>query len=210
VAAYLANVGVNAAHSARSPLNDDGSFTVLPIPEAGPARAPMRSLGDPDLQDLARLAPPSWRSRAVHLDPDFRSASPTYGDNCRTAARAFNLRRAEPGDVIWFVARLHDPRQSAALHVVGKLQVARVLRDVTEDPGPGWWDANAHVRRGRATYAWNSFWVFEGTQDSGWLPVAIKLTRPTLESLFGLWDWPSRATEQQVIAWHTRAVRRIA
>jgi putative DNA base modification enzyme with NMAD domain len=210
VAAFLANVGVNAAHSARSPLNPDGSFTVLPIPEAGPARPPMRSLSDPDLEDLGRLVPPGWRSKAVHLDPDFRSTTPTYGDNCRTAGRAFNLRRAEAGDVIWFVARLHDQHQCAALHVVGKLEICRILRDVTEDPGPGWWDANAHVRRGRATDTWNSFWVFEGTKESGWLPVAIKVMRPTLEALFGLWDWPARATEQQVIAWHTRAVRRIA
>ena len=211
MAAFLANIGVNAAHSARSPLNADGSFTVLPIPEKTPPKAPMRTLADPDLADLAALAPARWRSKAVHLDPDFRSDPPTYGDNCRTAGRAFNLRRAQPGDTIWFVARLHAASDGAArLHLVGRLEVEELLADVTSDPGPGWWDRNAHVLRGRATRSWNSFWVFRGALDSGWLPSPPPLTRPLLEQLFGTWEWPAHATEQQVIAWHTRAVRRIA
>lgn len=210
MAAFLANIGVNAAHAARSPLRDDGSFTVLPIPETSPSAPPMRRLSDPDLADLAALAPPAWRSKAVHLDPDFRSDPPTYGDNCRTAGRAFNLRRAQPGDLIWFAARLHGPHRPATLNLVGRLEVAEVLADVTADPGSGWWDGNAHVRRGRATNSWNSFWVFRGTAASGWLPAAVEITRPLLEALFGPWRWPDHATEQQVIAWHTRAVRRIA
>jgi hypothetical protein len=209
VAAFLANVGVNAAHAAHSRLNVDGSFAVLPIPERAAAKRPMRTLGDPDLADLAALAPPTWRTKAVHLDPDFRSDTPTYGDNCRTAGRAFNLRRALPGDTIWFAARLHG-EDGAGLHLVGRLEIAEVLRDVVEDPGPGWWDRNAHVLRGRATGQWNSFWVFRGTAGSGWLPAAPRLTKPLLEQLFGAWEWPAGATEQQVIAWHTRAVRRIA
>lgn len=211
MAAFLANIGVNAAHAARSRLNPDGSFTVLPIPEKSPATAPMRTLADPDLADLAGLAPANWRSKAVHLDPDFRSDPPTYGDNCRTAGRAFNLRRAQRGDVIWFAARLHDAGGGAArLHLVGRLEIADIAADVTTDPGPGWWDRNAHVLRARATKDWNSFWVFRGTRDSGWLPSAPPITRPLLEQLFGAWEWPAHASEQQVIAWHTRAVRRIA
>jgi putative DNA base modification enzyme with NMAD domain len=212
VAAFLANIGVNAGHAARSPLHADGSFTVLPIPEAVAAGPPMRTLADADLADLAALAPASWRSRtrAVHLDPDFRSDPPTYGDNCRTAGRAFNLRRAQPGDVIWFAARLHDGR-TAAVHLVGKLTIEAIAQDITSDPGQGWWDTNAHVLRGRATDVWNSFWVFRGARsESGWLSRAIPLSRATLEALLGPKQWPPHATEQQVIAWHTRAIRRIA
>lgn len=212
MAAFLANIGVNAAHTARSPLAADGSFTVLPIPETTAARPPMRTLADADLADLAELAPPSWRSRtrAVHLDPDFRSDPPTYGDNCRTAGRAFNLRRAQPLDVIWFIARLHDGC-SGAMQLVGKLTIEAIAQDITTDPGPGWWDRNAHVLRGRATNAWNSFWLFKGIRhESGWLPYALPLTRATLEALLGPKQWPAHASEQQVIAWHTRAIRRIA
>ena len=210
MAAFLANVGVNAAHAARSPVQADGSFTVLPIPEGPPVRPPMRSLHDSDLLDLAELAPANWRGKAVHLDPDFRSDPPTYGDNCRTAGRAFSLRRAQPGDLIWFAARLHGPDGSAALHLVGRLEIAEIKPDVAGDPGPGWWDRNAHVLRARATKVWNSFWVFRGTDDSGWLPKALPLRRNTLEELLGPWEWPATATEQQVIAWHTRAIRRLA
>lgn len=210
MAAFLANIGVNAAHAARSRLREDGSFAVLPIPEREPAPSPIRTLADPELRDLAALAPPSWRAKPVHLDPDFRSDPPTYGDSCRTAARAFNLRRAVPGDVIWFAARLHRPDGQAGLHLVARLEIEDVLADVVGDPGPGWWDRNAHVLRGRATGAWNSFWVFRGTPGRGWLEHAPALTRETLEHLFGRWSWPASASEQQVIAWHTRAVRRIA
>jgi hypothetical protein len=210
MAAFLANIGVNAAHRARSKLRRDGSFTVLPIPERRPWGPPMRHLSDFDLRDLRAAAPAGWHNAAVHLDPDFRSDPPTYGDNCRTAGRAFSLRRAQPGDVIWFAARLHPCEAPPALHLVGRLEVADVLPDVTADPGPGWWDANAHVRGARALGLWNSFWVFSGTAASGWLDCAVPLTRSTLQQLFGPWDWPSFATEQQVIAWHTRAVRQIA
>ena len=56
MAAFLANVGVNAAHRVRSPLDPDGSFVVYPIPEADAWVEPMRRL--PDV----------WGDRAVHLD----------------------------------------------------------------------------------------------------------------------------------------------
>src|SRR5215831_13213019 len=76
MAAFLANVGVNAAHRVRSPLFPDGSFVVYPIPEAQPWAPPMRRL------------PEVWDDRAVHIDPDLDGNPPTYGDNCRTAGRA--------------------------------------------------------------------------------------------------------------------------
>lgn len=210
MAAFLANIGVNASHRGRSVIRPDGTFTVLPIPERASWAPPMRRLSDPDIEDLGRTAPAAWRHRAVHLDPDFRSDPPTYGDNCRMAGRAFSLRRTRPGDVIWFAARLHHAEKPPAIHLVGRLRVEEVLPDMRKDPGPGWWDANAHVRRARASGVWNSFWLFRGGEGSGWLPVAIPLARPTLEELFGIWAWPATATEQQVIAWHTRAVRQIA
>jgi len=85
MAAFLANVGVNAAHRVRSPLHPDGSFELLPIPEKEPWAPPMLRL------------PGIWAGRAVHLDPDLAGRPPTYGDNCRTAGRAFSLRQAPPG-----------------------------------------------------------------------------------------------------------------
>src|SRR5439155_20031014 len=87
VAAFLLKVGVNAAHRVRSPLFGDGAFQLHPIPEA-PAWTP----------PMVRR-PEVWGDRAVHLDPDLVAETPTYGDNCRRAARAFALRRARIGDL---------------------------------------------------------------------------------------------------------------
>ena len=194
MAAFLANVGVNASHRVRSPLGPDGSFDLLPIPEAVPWAEPM-------------LRTPEWGARAVHLDPDLRSPIPTYGDNCRRAVRAFSLRRAQSGDLVVFLARLHSGTD-AALHLVGALEVDAVLSDVTADPGAGWWDANAHVRRARATGAWDSFWVFRGSRRSRLFESAVPFTVAHARAILDMTPNPRRS-EQQTIASHTRAVRRL-
>jgi hypothetical protein len=206
VAAFLANVGVNAAHAARSPLHDDGTFVLLPIPESIAWRSPMLRLRDTGLHDQA---PASWAERAIHLDPDLASGIPTYGDNCRRAGRAFSLRRAEGGDLIVFLARLTDGGGRSRFHLVGSLEIDDAVADLTHDPGPGWWDANAHVRRARATNRWDSFWVFKGTANSRLLKRAIHFARPQTEKLFENTKWPGHRTELQTIGSYTRAVRRI-
>lgn len=199
MAAYLANVGANASHRVGSPLFSDGSFVLYPIPEQQPWAAPMRRL--PDV----------WGDRAVHLDPDLDADPPTYGDNCRTAGRAFSLRRAEAGDVIYFVARLH-PETGAppGFFLVGALAVAEVKPDLIADPGPGWWDGNAHVRRARASGRWDSFWVFRGDGRSRLFARAVPFCRAQADHVFGgTWNWRADRTELQTIASYTRAVRRL-
>ena len=208
MAAFLANVGVNASHSARSPLFSDGTFRLLPISESERWRSPMVQLRD--RADLVRHAPSSWHRRAVHLDPDLESETPTYGDNCRRAGRAFSLRRAQPGDVIVFVARLHPQSAAPAFFLVGALTVDELLPDVIADPGPGWWDGNAHIRRARATRRWDSFWVFKGSQASGLFARAHPFSRREASHVFGdVWRWRRNRTELQTIASYTRAVRRV-
>ena len=208
MAVFLANVGVNASHAARSPLFDDGTFELLPIPEPRPWRRPMLRL-----RDLPRLhihAPRSWRDIAVHVDPDLTSATPTYGDNCRRAGRAFSLRRAQAGDLIVFLARLQPHNRPAGFHLVGCLEVKDALQDVVRDPGPGWWDANAHVRRARATTRWDAFWVFKGGRATHLFNHAVPFTRRETEITFGtITRWPAHRTELQTIGSYTRAVRRL-
>ena len=199
MAAFLANIGVNAAHRVRSPLFPDGSFVVHPIPETLQWAPPMRRL--PDV----------WGDRAVHVDPDLDGDPATYGDNCRTAGRAYSLRRAQPGDVIFFMARLHpDSGEPPGFFLVGSLSIAAIQRDVREDPGPGWWDGNAHVRRARAGHGWNSFWVFRGDQRNGFFDRAVPFCRSHAEHVFGpTWDWREHRTELQTIGSYTRAIRRL-
>ena len=207
-AVFLANIGVNAGHTARSPLFGDGRFTVIPIPERMKWRAPMLRLKD--VPEIAEHAPESLARIAVHLDPDFRSEVPTYGDTCRRAARAYALRRAAPGDRIIFLARLHPRQAPPAFYLVGELVVAEILADVVADPGPGWWDANAHVRRARATQAWDSFWVFRGGPGSGFYARAKEFRREEVERLFHEpWHWRSTRTELQTIGSYTRTIRRL-
>lgn len=199
MAAYLANVGVNAAHRVRSPLFPDGSFVLYPIPESRSWAPPMRRL------------PEVWADLAVHVDPDLDGDPPTYGDNCRRAGRAFSLRRAQADDTIVFMARLH-PRSGdpPGFYLVGSLSIAEVLTDLTADPGPGWWDGNAHVRRARACGAWDSFWVFRGDGRSRFFDRAVHFGRPEADRLFGAaWDWREERTELQTIGSYTRAVRRL-
>jgi hypothetical protein len=199
MAAFLANVGVNASHRVQSPLFADGNFQLRPVPENQPWAPPMVRL------------PELWGERAVHLDPDLAGEPPTYGDNCRTAGRAFSLRRARPGDAICFLARLQaEPRPGpAGFYLVGVLEVAEVRADVTADPGPGWWDGNAHVRRARAAGGWNSFWLFRGGAGSGLLPGAVPFGPAEAEAALGpALRWREHRTRLQTIGSHTRAVRR--
>jgi hypothetical protein len=165
------------------------------------------------LRDLARLsrhAPRAWHERAVHLDPDLRSANPTYGDNCRRAGRAFSLRRAKPGDAIVFLARLQPADRPAGFHLVGRLTIEDVMADVSSDPGAGWWDGNAHVRRARATDDWDDFWVFRGGPASRLFDRAIAFDHREMQAVFGdSLRWPSHRSRLQTIGSYTRAVRRV-
>jgi hypothetical protein len=208
MAVFIANVGANAGHTSRSPLFDDGSFRLLPIPECRKWRAPMLRLKD--LPELAEHAPESLARIPVHLDPDFRSPVPTYGDNCRRAARAFALRKARANDLIVFLARLHPKSAPPAFYLVGELRIEAILPDVTADPGPGWWDANAHLRRARATGEWDSFWVFKGGPGSGLYPKARPFRREEVETLFSEpWLWRENRSELQTIGSYTRSIRRL-
>ena len=205
--AFVANVGVNSAHAAFSPLFADGTFQLLPIPERLQWRRPMLRAGD--IARVAEYAPPSWKARPVHLDPDLHFSTPTYGDNCRRVGRAFSLRHAKPGDAIFFLARLQPAAEPAGFYLVGSLEVAEILPDVTAEPGPGWWDGNAHIRRARATGTWDSFWIFRGTASSRLFERAVPFLRQDLETLFGSVIWRSGRSELQTIGSYTRSVRRI-
>jgi hypothetical protein len=205
---FLVNIGVNASHNVYSSLRSDGSFSFLPIPEDIPAPAPM--LRYSDIPALASQVPAAWRSRVTHADPDFYSKVVTYGDNCERIPRAFALRRAQSGDIIVFIARLINQDGQAGFYLVGRLEIAAILKGVNGDPGPGWWDSNAHVRRGRALGRWDAFSVFEGNANSGLLAQAVPFGRAQAEAVFGsAWDWSPSQTTLQVIGSHTRSVRRL-
>jgi len=91
------------------------------------------------------------------------------------------------------------------------LEVTELRPDLKGDPGPGWWDGNAHLRRARATGRWNSFWVFRGGPGSGLLPRAVPFRRQEAEAVLGGGlHWPGHRTDLQTIGSYTRAVRRLS
>ena len=84
------------------------------------------------------------------------------------------------------------------------------MRDLAVDPGPGWWDGNAHVRRARAGAAWDSFWVFRGGAETRLYRQAVPFARLEADRIFGgSWLWRESRTELQTIGSYTRAVRRL-
>ena len=128
---YVANVGVNtASRGRRSPVFPDGTFEFVPIKESSVYAVE----GVPTYDDipvvsgrtasLAAYVPAKVAGYAVHNDPEFTTY--TYGDIL--SSRASNLRKIEPGDELWFLARLwdHDGERwfgTSDFYFVGRLSV---------------------------------------------------------------------------------------
>ena len=223
---FLVNVGVNASHRVRSPLFDDGTFELMPIPEKRelwaptlPAYGRIPCFNDPD-ESLAAFASDHFRGVRVHDDPEFRTF--TYGDNPNRSPRAAGLKACGPGDYLFFIARLTPFREGkyaaeAGFYLVGFLHVQRVLTDVTVFPVMEdfqLFGANAHVRR--AVYhrrSLDGFWVWKGATESSQrfriaVPVDRTLCELTLRDAHGKqWRWGDGRTELQTIGSYTRSAR---
>jgi hypothetical protein len=91
MAAFLANVGVNSAHAARSPLVSDGRFVLLPTPERDPWAPPMLRLGDISWlaaharHEAEAVFGPTWHWRSA------RSELQTIGSYTRAVRRVEGL-----------------------------------------------------------------------------------------------------------------------
>ena len=202
---FLANVGVNAAHRLVSPLRDDGSFTLVTIPEGHDGPRVVR-YGDVDA--FRSIVPERYWAMPTHYDPEFETN--TYGDNCAWAPRAAALKACREGDVIAFIARLVGCG-GPVFALVGLLAIEAVLRDVTAEPDAATmtrFGANAHVRRAK----WDGFWVFAGGHGSRLFPRAVVIGREEAELLFrdrtgAAWSWPAHRTELQTIGSYTRSCR---
>ncbi len=222
---YLANVGANASHGFASPLFHDGTFEFLSIPEdrdlTGPQVVRYRDLRSHNLPEMGVLdfVPQRLWNWPAHNDPEFDTY--TYGDNCETSPRASSLRRMDPGDLLFFLARLvawmdGGPTKRYGFYLVGVLEVAEVLRDVRSRPSRAALDrfgANAHLRRGLTdARLWDRFWVFGGSSRSRRFHRAVPVTRDLADRVFtsadGLpWRWDGLRTELQVIGSYTRSCR---
>lgn len=225
---FLANVGANASHPFTSPIFDDGTFEVLPIPEASPlANGPgaslvrygmLRSFNRPE-EDLRAYLPSRWWDWPCHADPEFYTC--TYGDDCDTAPRAAALKGMGAGDTIFFIARLvghHGGKSAGApgFYLIGYLEVAQVLASVRQPPTPqemAVFGNNAHIRRALAApQRWDSFWVFKGSANSRRFRRAAPVTQSLAQAVFrnaqgGPWRWDGHRSVLQTIGSYTRSCR---
>ncbi len=223
---FLANVGANTQQRVKSPVFDDGTFELLPIPERRdfPASAPVVRYGDLQSfnnpgENLRPFVPKSLWRWPCHADPEF--LTPTYGDDCDTSPRAYGLRCVEPGDYIFFLARLVGWRDGgftseAGFYLVGFLEVEEVLPSVRARPPKevlGRLGANAHVRRALADPSfYNGFWVFRGSRRSRRFRHAVPVSPQGARRLFTAadgspWRWDDGRTPLQVIGSYTRSCR---
>ncbi len=224
---FLANVGANSSHRFLSPLFDDGTFEFITIPEEPFAAGPhsvryrdLRSHYDPK-ESLAQWVPDRLLDAATHFDPEF--GTNTYGDNCERAPRAFGLKEARPGDLIFFLVRL--ARWSGGrftgetgFYLIGFIEVESIFRAPADPSGataPPRYAANAHVRRAmNDDRFWDEFWVFAGTERSTLFDRAVPVDRQFADSVLrtaagGPYAWSKNRSELQVIGSYTRACRRI-
>ena len=143
---YLANVGANSSHGQLvSPLFEDDTFELLPIPEIVRTREAcgrtvryrdLRSHYNPD-QDLLQYVPQKMWDNACHNDPEFKTL--TYGDN-GTNGRSSALTQLREGDALLFIARLERRTASSrarhsGFYLIGGLLVAHA-GFVTPNHGP--------------------------------------------------------------------------
>lgn len=139
---FVANVGVNTADARsrglKSPVFDDRTFEFIPIKEPSTFAASKFVRRYRDLPcwtgaagALTTFLPGDVWEFAAHDDPDFVGL--TYGDI--KSSRAAALADVEPGDQLWFLARLWSYRDGryagpSAFHFVGAF-------DVTHNVLPG-------------------------------------------------------------------------
>lgn len=224
---FLANVGANASHPFKSPIFDDGTFELLPIPEDRKYYGPrlvrygdLTSFNRPEESLRAWIPERRW-NRPCHADPEFHTY--TYGDDCDVAPRAVGLKMMQPGDTLFFIARLvawHAGKflDQPGLYLIGFLEVEQVLAGVRSRPEEkemSVFGNNAHVRRATADPAlWNSFWVFKGSPNSWRFKKAVPVTRELASQIFCTaggepWRWDRHRSELQTIGSYTRTCRRI-
>ena len=144
---YLANVGANSSHGQLvSPLFENGTFELLPIPEIIRTREArertvryrdLRSHYNPE-QDLLQYIPQKMWDNACHNDPEFKTL--TYGDN-GTNGRSSALTQLGEGDALLFIARLEQRTaisrtRHSGFYLIGGLLVLQRRQCEICNPGP--------------------------------------------------------------------------
>lgn len=138
--AVAVNVGANTGEPGfRGPIEQDGRFTFVPIPEDHPTREPPPTYADLAL-DLPFPLPSAVADRPVHLDPEFPTypcgERYSYGDPWGVKARP--ILELSKGDYLFFYATLDAVAEGAKSWIApgwGAYLIAHFR--LARDPVPG-------------------------------------------------------------------------
>jgi hypothetical protein len=181
------NVGANTNEPGfRGPVDPDGRFAYVPIPESEPTAEPVPTYGDL-APHLDAPIPERVYGRPVHLDPEFAGypfcERYTYGDE--HAVKAGPLSALSARDYLFFYATLTVTEPAAWLppewgaFLIGGFRLAR---EPVTDYGAlaaaerGAFANNAHVKRERV----DAKVLLQGDpEESGLYDRAVALSEPT-------------------------------
>ncbi|MFB6189597.1 MAG: hypothetical protein ABEI57_06910 [Halapricum sp.] len=187
--AIAINVGANTNEPGfRGPIDAEGRFTYLPIPESEPTSEPVPTYGDLDAQ-LDFDVPDAVHDTPVHLDPEFASypycERYTYGDE--HGVKAGPLSELDAGDYLFFYATLSTSSEASedaawlppawGAFVIGHFRLARAptSSDALTDDDRSVFANNAHQKRERT----DARVLLEGDPEASALyERAVPLSRP--------------------------------
>ena len=246
----IANVGVNTSHRRlRSPIFEDGSFEFVPVPYCSPSDCP-DELGNcsecieeytvfPRYSELpssngiefSEFIPLDRLKMRTDNDPEFQSF--TYGD-FPSNPRASNLKKLNPGDRLFFLARLVNWsgghfNSKAGFYLIGFLEIKQIydgyeLVDMVEsrryDEKFEKIKNNGHMLMAQKypefwlndSVGWKGSWVFSGSDRSKKFTYAVSFDRELASEVMrdakgSEWTWPEKHTELQRIGSYTRSCR---
>jgi hypothetical protein len=213
----IINVGVNSTHgNLMSPICSDGTFKFVPITshdrQALKTIKTYRELFHDDYSSI----PEKKRNWKPHNDPEFETF--TFGDYPDTKP---NLRKLEPGDLLFFLARLVEYENKSfnedkcGFYLVGYFQIESILKNVNKKPSESElriYGQNAHIVEALEKPEWfDGFWVFKGSKKSMLFEKAIPFTKElllkTITNDGKELKWNNCRNENENIGSFTRPVR---
>ena len=237
----LINVGVNTSHGTlQSPIYDDGRFEFVPIPLPSSFQnycvfPRYEELHSPNGRAFSEFIPHKFLTTRTDNDPDLTSIPFTYGDWPTKNSRAANLVRLNPGDQLFFLARLVNRShgsftRKAGFYFVGFLEIEHVftenkLIDMARfrrfDERFEMIKRNGHMLMMKdftdlwlreRPLGWKGSRVFLGSTRSKRFPYAVPFNRTLANKIMldrhgNKLIWPDDQTELQRIGSYTRSCR---
>ncbi len=246
----IINVGVNRSHhNLKSPIFEDDTFEFTPIPYCSPSFCPDKpgncsecieeytvfprysELPSSSGIEFSEFIPPGRSKTRTHNDPEFQSF--TYGD-FPSNPRASNLKKLNPGERLFFLARLVQWSgghfiNEAGFYLIGFLDIDRIydecelenmVKSRVFDEKFERIKKNAHMLMAQKypefwlhdVQGWKGSWVFSGSDRSKKFTYAVPFDRELASEVMRdaqvkEWTWPENQTELQRIGSYTRSCR---